>query len=470
MNIARSSIKLFLANAGGTAISFLGITYFAHELGAAVLGVFFLFEAILGILSIPADFGIRGAVEKRISEGRSPAEVLSTAVMLKLLPLAIIVIAILLLRGIIDRYLGANIAIFLVFAIILQEFAQLMVFVMQGELRVEETALLRLSRHVVWVGVGGVLTLLGYGILGLVYGLIAGLAVMLVWGLFRRDTEFGQPSLDHARSLFDYSKYAFISSVGAYFYQWMDIAIIGIFLTQTHVGAYEVAWRVTLIVMLFSRAIATTVFPQISEWSAAGTTEAIEDLIPDAVSASLFFVIPAFFGVAVFSREILGLVFGQDFTIAWLVLIILMGEKIFQAPHLILGKSLQGINRPDLAARSGVVAMVLNFTLNVLLVWQFGIVGAAIATTISFIVNSILHGYYLSRFITIRLPCREISWYIISSAFMSLLLLVIRRWIPINSVLVLGSVVAFGVLAYLLLALLSPRIRGRIRKTTSSLK
>lgn len=468
MDIARSSIKLFVVNGGNAIITFLGVMFFAQRLGASALGTYFLFEALLIMLSIPTDLGIRFAVEKRISQGQEPDDVLSTALVLKLVPLVIISSLILSVRGVINSYLGASIAVFLPVALILHEFGQLMVFVIRGELRVGESAVLHLAQKMVWVMVGGFLVLQGFGVRGVVFGLIIGLAAKLLWGNHRRLTSLGRPSMDYASSLYNYSKYAFISFVGGYFYQWVDIAIIGLFLTQVHVGAYEVAWRVTLVVMLFSKAIATSIFPQVSEWHANDQTSSIEMLIPNAMIGSLIFVIPAFFGTMLFSRDILTLLFGQEFSIAWLVAIILMGEKIFQAPYLIFARAIQGIDRPELSAKAGVIAMVLNVGFNVVLVWQFGIIGAAIGTMVSVIVNSLLHGYYLSKFISVNIPYVRIGEIITASLGMVAILFAVQTHVSVTTLPMLGFVIMLGMMLYGGFILVFPNLRAMVLKNLAA--
>jgi len=82
--------------------------------------------------------------------------------------------------------------------------------------------------------------------------------------------------------------------------------------------------------MLFSGAIETTILPQISDWDSKGAQEQIENILPDAITASLFFVIPAFFGVLILSRDLLYYVFTPAYAAAWPILIILIGGKLFE--------------------------------------------------------------------------------------------------------------------------------------------
>jgi O-antigen/teichoic acid export membrane protein len=214
--------------------------------------------------------------------------------------------------------------------------------------------------------------------------------------------------------------------------------------------------------MLFSGSIATTIFPQVSQWDAKDATKRIESLLPNAIAPALFIAIPAFFGVVLFSREILGLVFGDEYTAASLVLIILMGEKVIQSVHTVLGRSLQAINHPDLAAKAGVISMALNLVLNVVLVLKYGIAGAAVATFFSFIVNSIFHAYYLSQFVSFQIPYIQIGGCVAASFGMVLVLYIVKSVIQISSLPILLLTIGLGIAVYIGFAVIIPPSRGVI--------
>jgi len=461
MDFTRSSLKLFASNVGRTTIRFLGIAVFARALGASEMGMFFLFQALLGMIAIPADFGFRGAIEKRISEGREQSTYLTSALAVKLVPMALVVGLILLFQDAINGYIGAEFAVFLAVAIVIQDVSRLSTIVLRGELRVGETAILRVTRWVVWFAVSGLLVSQGMGVEALIYGLLAGLSVMLIWGWYRVSIPLGTVSLDHARSLFEYGRWGVISRVGWYFYSWMDVAIIGLLMTQADVGAYEIAWRVTLVVMLLSRSIATTLFPQASRWDAEEAYERIEDMIRKTITPSMALVIPSFFITLVYAKEILGLVFGPEYTVAWVVLIILMGEKLLQSVHTILGRSLQALDRPDLAAYATVGSITVNLVLNVVLILEFGIAGAAVATASSFVLNTVLHAYFLSRFVTIEFPWVEIGWLTGAAAVMAGAIHAIGVVVPIDTLPRLLGILVVGIVVYGLLTLANPSVRRK---------
>lgn len=464
MNIARSSLRLFTAKFGSSVIQFGAVVYFARELGAAPLGVFFLFQAVLGVLSIPADFGLRAAVNKRISEGDARGAFLSSAIGIKFVSVVISGAGVLLLAPYINDYVGAEVASYLAVGIALREFARLSLAVLEGELRVGETAELQLLKQVVWAGVGAILTMYGYGIQGLIYGLLSGLAVVSVWGWYKCSVTPARPTVAHVRSLLSYGKFIFIDSVGGYVYSWMDVVVIGFFLTQAHVGAYEVAWRVTSILMLLSWSIAKAIFPQVSQWEAANATGKIESLVHRTITPPLFLAIPASVGILVFSRQILGLVFGTEFEAAGIVLIVLAGGRIIQTFYFIFNRSLQAFNRPDLAMVARVFTIVVNLVLNVALVVKFGIVGAAVATVVSFVVNASLTAYYLSKFIPIQLPVTEIASITIASVAMGFAIGTLERLVPVDTIPVLAVMIVAGIVLYIAFAVAIPNLRASLRQ------
>jgi O-antigen/teichoic acid export membrane protein len=200
----------------------------------------------------------------------------------------------------------------------------------------------------------------------------------------------------------------------------------------------------------------------VSQWDAKDATKRIESLIPKTIAPALFIAIPAFFGVVLFSREILGLVFGAEYTAASLVLIILMGEKVIQSVHTVLGRSLQAINHPDLAAKAGVISMALNLVLNVVLVLKYGIAGAAVATFFSFIVNSIFHAYYLSQFVSFQIPYIQIGGCVAASFGMVLVLYIVKSVIQISSLPILLLTIGLGIAVYIGFAVIIPPSRGVI--------
>jgi len=463
MNLAKSSIKIFLARLGGSVVGFLGTVYFARELGTTLFGTFTLFQALSQMLAVPADFGLQGAVVKRMSERENQSEVLSTAILMLGVSLTLISACVILFRDLVNSYLGAQLAVFVATGIVLNELSKFAQSVLKGELRVGETASLHFARQLTFNGLGATLLFTGAGVIGLVYALIASFVVVILLGVSMWKTSLGTPSFKTAQSLFNFSKFSAISYVDSYLYNWLDVTVIGLLLTQSQVGAYEIAWRVSAVVMLFSGAIETTILPQISDWSSEGEKAKIENILPDAITASLFLAIPAFFGALVLSREILYYVFTPGYATAWPVLTILLGGKLFEGADRIFKNVLSGMDRPDLRAVAVLASISLNLVLNFTLVWSLGLIGAAIATTVSFSVSTLIIIYYLSNVITIRFPYREVLSCILSATVMAIVLYILQMHAQISSLPRVILFILLGAIIYLIIISISSTLRQKLR-------
>ncbi len=443
-------------------LMFGGILYFARTLDATQMGIFFLFFAVQGLLSIPADLGLRSALEKRLSEGGDLDEILGSALALKLGLLAVVGTVIFLAQGPINRYFGANLAMFLIITVILRELSLFYIHAVRGELRVGETAPIEFTRRLTWVGIGAYLVSTGYGVEGIVMALICSSLVSLMWAYTKCNVGIGRPSRGHIESLFAFSKYDTVNSIGGHVYQWMDTAIIGFFLASSFVSAYEIAWQVTLLVLMLSNSISLTLFPQISQWNASASTNQIESTISTAIGFATFISIPAIVGSAIYATEILRYTFGPEYTIAATVLVVLMVEKLFQSFNDIIGISVRAIDRPDLAARATVVSIGINLVLSPVLLLSIGLVGAALATLLSWLVNTLLHLRYLKQHVTVQIPFRLVGWYALSSVLMGITLAAVKSAVPVDGILILLVQIALGAALYVGFSTVIPEVRNRI--------
>lgn len=469
MSIIKTASKLTAANVASSVLGFLGIALFARQIGAIQLGIYFLFEAVVGICAIGADFGISNALKKRISEGKNQGKYLLSAILLKFVFLVVVSAIILLVREYLSGYVGADIANLLILTLFIQQYSDIFINTLHGEIRVGETAHIKVIQQIVWIGSGLIITYYNPTATGLIQAHILGICSKLVLAWYLKETTISIPEVKQVQSIFDYSKYSAISSVGGYLYGWLDVLVIGFFLTSNYVAAYEVAWRVTSITVILSRSVGLTIFPQVSEWSVEDATKEITKVIKEATMVSFVISIPAFFGSAILSTEILLFVFGEEYIIAAGALVILMFEKIFQSVNKVWGFSLLAIDRPDWAAYATIIAIITNILLNFILIPIYGISGAASATATSFLINTIIHGYYLNHAVSIDISIDKIGWCIGSSAIMALIVYSILNTFGITSLLDLLIVVSAGVIAYFSIIPLYPPMRDDIRSVAHSL-
>lgn len=465
MSLIRSSSKLFLGKVGSKALGFLALMYFTRTLTPETLGIFFMFQAVLAMVGLPADFGLREAVVKRASERANPrgaGSLLTTAALLKLAPIALVVVALYVGRRQMDEYLGAPLVGFLIAAILLQQYSDLLMKALQGELRVGETATLQFLERVIWAGTASILIYIGLGLSGLIYGLLAGYVALFVTSWWKLTIPVGRPSIQDARSLLDYAKYDFLTSIGSLTHNWMDVFLIGLFLTQVDVSVYEVSWRLTTVAALFSGPIGIAMFPHISSLNSVGDRDQIERLIPRVLTAGLLFVIPMVFGVILVGKPMLGVLFGSEYRAGYMVLVVLMAGKAVETILRIFSRLLHAIDKPNLGARGALVGVVTNVGLNVLLIPVLGILGAAIATGLSLICSLAVHAWYVREFLSLDLPYRTAGWCTGAAIVMAGVLWWLKPLVNLENLVGLLGTVMLGALVYFALVFLFAPLRQEL--------
>jgi len=187
------------------------------------------------------------------------------------------------------------------------------------------------------------------------------------------------------------------------------------------------------------------------------------------ITAALFFVIPSFVGIVLLSEELLRIIFGQEFVIAAAALSVLVGQKLFRALNQTVGRTLQAIDFPDLAAYAMVVGIFSNLILNFALVTHYGLVGAAIATVISYGLMTSLRTHFLQKHLPVKFEWRDIGWCVTAAAVMGAVVWSLESRIVIETLPVLMMVVIVGAAVYFVIVLISSSIRAKIFHQASEL-
>lgn len=465
MSVKRGTVAMFIATLLRNVLAFVAIGYFSRAVGTQSLGSYFLFQTLLTLFLIPADFGMQIAVEKRLSEGERPGSVVGSALAFKVALVAVFSILILLARGLIADYVGTDVAYLLIVGLLVVGLAQLGKHILKGENRVSETAIFEPLQTAAWIGFGALLLELELGIESIFYAYVGGYIIVAAIAFYRINSPIGRPEFGRIHSMLDYSKYAMMGNIGGVVYSWADVILLGIFISQTAVGAYEVAWRVAAASLLLSNSIQTAIFPQINRWGADGHYEKLESLVEKALLPSLYLVIPALAGVAILGTEILDVLFAIQYPLLGVVAVILMFENLQRAVVVVLIPPMHAVGRVDAAAKTTFLGVVVNILANLLLIPHYGVVGAAIGTTLGASANSVTHAWVLRQYIDIRVPWHELLWCTLSAALMAGVLLKFKPVVSPFTIPTLLLFVAAGAAVYVAATTLSRPVRNVLRQT-----
>ena len=428
-----------------TLIGFLSTMYFAHAVGAGVLGAYFLFLAYFGIISLMTDGGFVSAAIKRISEGEERDAYFSAFVVLRSVSVTVVVVTLIVFRSYFVDIDNAGTFIWLLVALVVSILHGAVTSGIGGcgKIGISATAgfLDNISRMLIQV----IAILLGYGVAGLAGGFVAGLVVSSIVQLHFFDLHFVHFGWRHMKSLSSFSLWSFLVSSGSLVFVYFDSVMIGYFLNNADVGVYRVIFQFTSLAVFTTSALHATLLPRVSRWNHIGETWLIEESLSRAFTYSLILALPVFVGGALVGDKLLYYFYGTDF-VNYKTLIILFMVQIVNVFHYFFITYLTAMNQIKELFKITFVAVVANMVLNAMLIPVMGISGAAVATLVTTTLNAILAKHILARTIILRVERSSLLNILNASIVMGLVVFVYRLVVPLSNVwLVLVPVVLGGV-------------------------
>ena len=462
MRVGQTAGIFFVSKVLASLIGFVAMVYFARALGSSVLGVYFLVIALVGWLVLINNFGLNRALNKRISEGTDRGQHIIAALTLYGAAFLVITLSLFLFRDLVNAYLGESLVLVVVLLVAVEILLKLIDSVMKGEQLVHANGLLSLTETIMRVALQVTAVVLGFALLGLFSGQIAasglaatvGAVVTVVY--FSRGYDLKRPTRKHYKSLIDYAKFSWLGDMKGKIYQRMDIIILGFFSPSSLIGIYSICWNIAQFLEIFSKSISTTMFPEISRLSGEDRTAMVDSHVEDALAYAGLFTIPGFVGAAVLGQGVLN-IYGSEFQQGYPILLLLLGATLVHGYHKQMMNTLDAVNRPDITFWVNVFFAMANISLNVILVYLYGWIGAAVATFISIVAAMLVAFHMLSALLTFSIPREQILWQVLSAAVMGSLIAGLARGlesvgidtvrvIPVFGLVGIGVLVYFGTL------------------------
>jgi len=425
MRLGQTSIVSFISRLGSSLLGFLATLYFAKVLGSDFLGVYFLSLALVAWLKIGSSIGIPLAVTKRVSEATDRESHVLAASLLGFVGTLVVASAVFLFREPVNRYLGGDYYLFIILLLCAQVAYSLMGSVLKGLHLVHVEEVLGVSQTVIRVAVQVSAVYLGYQVTGLLFGefaafgavVVAGVVILVSWVGVSIPTSL--PESSHFWSIFDFAKYSVLGSLKGRSFNMMDTVVLGLFVPSGLIGVYGICWNISAVLDIFAKSLGTSLFPEMSKLSSEDEDKEVADNLTKALAFAGLFIIPGFVGALVVGRGVLNL-YGPEFKKGYVVLVILVLAILFNSYHKQLTNTLDAVNRPDLSFRVNVFFVVTNVVLNVLLVYLYGWIGAAVATAVSVFASLVLAYRLTAGLYEFTIPVSEIANQVVSAIVMGI--------------------------------------------------
>ena len=161
--------------------------------------------------------------------------------------------------------------------------------------------------------------------------------------------------------------------------------LMGGFLAASAIGYFTAADPISRLPLIVSSSLATTILPAASEAYALKDQNLLEKYVNASYKYGMFFVIPMCVGIAIFAKEIMGLVYftNSAYMNGAMSLAILVLGMTFYSIYTISGSIVQGIGNPRIPMYLLIFGCIITLGLGWYLIPTYGIEGGALATTIA---------------------------------------------------------------------------------------
>lgn len=468
--VQRQSIVSLTWQLALTSIGFLSTMYFAHAVGASVLGAYFLLIVYYSIISMVTDGGFGGAAIKRISEGEEQNEYLSAFFAARSLFLIAAILFLIIFRSYFVDLNNSGLFGWLLLILLVSGLAGVVNAGLAGRgnmgIRSTSNFLGDFSRIIVQV----VAVFFGFGAAGLAGGFVAFLLVgtIIEWHFF--DLHLVRFGRHHIKSLSTFAFWSFLASSGGMLYSYADTIMIGYYLDDAHVGVYRVIFQFSAVALLVANSLNFTLWPNISKWGKINEMGLVEESLSRAFSFSLLLAVPILVGGVLLGDKLLYFFYGAEFAWGYGTLVVMLVVQIVSVFQGFFLNYLSALDHQKSAFKVTSVAAMANIVLNFILIPVIGIIGAAVATLVTLALNAYLARRLLSQIITVRVERNSILNIFKASAVMSVIVMVFRLFVPLSSLwLALVPVFLGGAVYGILILKFDSKIYGELKAVVTQM-
>ena len=371
-------------------------------LGSVGYGIFTFALAFVFMFEIFTDFGLRGLSQRVVArDKRLSIKYFGNILVWKLVLSAIIFVILILSINVLKSSPKTRLAVYIIgFATILKSFKLTCQSFFRAFERFDLDALTmwieRLSLLII-----GTIVLLGGG--GLVYfasvfvivrsfDLVITFAI-LNWKIVKVIPKFDIGFLKKVQvEALPFGLFSVIIIL----YSYADTVMLSFIRTDAEVGWYNAAYKIYEGLTVFPSIICAVLYPRLSRLSILNNKA--HSVLSFRASKYMFVVsLPILICGVLLSKNIIGLLFGQEFQQASFALQILLLGIVFVFQIWLLQTILNSIDKQKVVMYVGLAGLVINICLNLLFIPRYGFKGAAATTVLSEMVVFIIYYFYLYK-------------------------------------------------------------------------
>lgn len=384
--------------AKGTAflLFFLLNVYLARTLGVEKFGTWSFFFSMLTIVLLFSYFGINASARKYVAQYNKTRElnnVLKSSIKLRLIFSLVFTILLLLIHKPLAITIGRPefASLFLLSAplVLLAGLVEFLKDAFMGLHRIKYNFIVNLLEYGLKLLLVVILLTFSLELFNIINSFIIASFITSLIGLYLLYTNFYKKNKSHGKNDFTieilrYSIPLFFISVGFLIATEVDTLMLGLLTTDAEVGIYAVAKQIIIKLPHISLAIAMGTMPVFAKLN-KDNKEELKKLFYKLLKTNALIFSTIALGIVFFSWFFVPLIFGIEYSASVLPLQILTVYLVCFSFSVFLSSFLDYRGLAQKRAINLSITMVLNIILNFILIPTYGAIGAAAATSISYL-------------------------------------------------------------------------------------
>lgn len=196
-----------------------------------------------------------------------------------------------------------------------------------------------------------------------------------------------------ARAALAFGLKGHVGNVLQFFNYRFDMFIANFFIGAAGVGLYTVSVRLAELLWHLPNAVGFIIFPK----AASSTPEHMNRITPRIFLLTLCVTSVGAVALALVGRWLIRLIYSSAFTEAYLPLLALLPGVVLLGAAKVLTNEMAGRGYPQYNSFNAAIAVVLTVSLDLLLIPRYGVLGAAVASSVAYVVVAIAAVIFYGR-------------------------------------------------------------------------
>lgn len=218
-----------------------------------------------------------------------------------------------------------------------------------------------------------------------------------IFAIDKRDIGKFEFDKEWFKDILNFSLWQLFGYSGLYLINFGDIFVIKLFMSNTEVGIYNVAYKLFNSIANFSFVISSFYAASVTKSFSSNNKTNIKSFFYKERLYIMIAILIIHVLVIAFSNQIIILLYGERYLVAANIFKILMVGSLFRFAGVFYMLYYNSVKKHNIQQLINIVRAILNILLNFILVKQFGLIGAAIATTSVIILSFIFSFIYCEK-------------------------------------------------------------------------